>query len=682
MADPVNGLLAARMDPERRRRIGNALLAYQYDRETPQDAPVTERAGLFPLGTYANGQTGIAWPGIVATPVEKMAQVLRGEITPGTPEFNEAGFDIAGAAMVGGLAAARPRGSLGMSGRPTIAEEVTRGTAAPSDRLPVGSSAPNPPPSLPMGAGQPVPVLSRPPHLQGPAPHTTIADDLLPSASFAPWTVEGYNVAAGDIGPLRTMLQQQFVNGFVPSGWYVHGRANRGNLDTGNVIQATERPDVASQYAGRSGGSIWALREADNAKVADFTSDTTQDALRTSAKALQDYRGGVLPFAADLQGTSGREMSQEVRSSFAPPRIVNSAGAFDNPDWTQWLYDRTGAEFVKTPDGAVAMSPENVQAVRLFANARPGAALGAGLSGASERQGIRAYHGSPHDFDRFDMSKIGTGEGAQAYGHGLYFAEKEGVARKYRDDLSVQTINGAEPNGRNPLHVAAQYIHGSGGNRAEAIAALEARAKTYHDWPEEKKISLDAIEAIKKDANRWFGKSSIPTIDGGKMYEVNIKANPDDFLDWDRPLSQQSEKVRGALETAGLMPWRATHVTGQQYGPMPKDDALAISGNGKRSMVPALDANGSQIFEFQTGAGRPVAKPEISQALRDAGVAGVRYLDQGSRNAGEGSRNYVVFDANLIEILRKYGLLGMLGAGGMAQELMKPSKPNIPDDAA
>ena len=41
------------------------------------------------------------------------------------------------------------------------------------------------------------------------------------------------------------------------------------------------------------------------------------------------------------------------------------------------------------------------------------------------KAGIRAYHGSPHDFDRFDMSKIGTGEGAQAYGHGLYFAENE-----------------------------------------------------------------------------------------------------------------------------------------------------------------------------------------------------------------------------------------------------------------
>jgi hypothetical protein len=43
--------------------------------------------------------------------------------------------------------------------------------------------------------------------------------------------------------------------------------------------------------------------------------------------------------------------------------------------------------------------------------------------------GITAYHGSPHKFSKFDMSKIGTGEGAQAYGHGLYFAENPNVAR-------------------------------------------------------------------------------------------------------------------------------------------------------------------------------------------------------------------------------------------------------------
>ena len=49
---------------------------------------------------------------------------------------------------------------------------------------------------------------------------------------------------------------------------------------------------------------------------------------------------------------------------------------------------------------------------------------------------IRAYHGSPHDFDKFSMDKIGSGEGNQTYGHGLYFAENEAVARSYRDALA------------------------------------------------------------------------------------------------------------------------------------------------------------------------------------------------------------------------------------------------------
>src|SRR3990167_5273654 len=66
----------------------------------------------------------------------------------------------------------------------------------------------------------------------------------------------------------------------------------------------------------------------------------------------------------------------------------------------------------------------------------------AGALGSAGGKGIRAYHGSPHDFDKFDMSRIGTGEGAQAYGHGLYFAENPRVAKQYRDDLAMNQFHG------------------------------------------------------------------------------------------------------------------------------------------------------------------------------------------------------------------------------------------------
>nr|DAN15445.1 MAG TPA: crystallin beta/gamma motif-containing protein [Caudoviricetes sp.] len=47
-----------------------------------------------------------------------------------------------------------------------------------------------------------------------------------------------------------------------------------------------------------------------------------------------------------------------------------------------------------------------------------------------------AWHGSPHDFDEFDLGAIGSGEGAQFYGWGLYFAKNKEMAKNYKEVLS------------------------------------------------------------------------------------------------------------------------------------------------------------------------------------------------------------------------------------------------------
>ena len=47
-----------------------------------------------------------------------------------------------------------------------------------------------------------------------------------------------------------------------------------------------------------------------------------------------------------------------------------------------------------------------------------------------------AWHGSPHDFDEFDLGAIGTGEGNQVHGWGLYFAKDKKVSKQYKDVLS------------------------------------------------------------------------------------------------------------------------------------------------------------------------------------------------------------------------------------------------------
>ena len=50
----------------------------------------------------------------------------------------------------------------------------------------------------------------------------------------------------------------------------------------------------------------------------------------------------------------------------------------------------------------------------------------------SDKPAIRAFHGSHQDFDKFSSDYIGTGEGAQAYGHGHYSAQSRDLGELYR----------------------------------------------------------------------------------------------------------------------------------------------------------------------------------------------------------------------------------------------------------
>ena len=138
----------------------------------------------------------------------------------------------------------------------------------------------------------------------------------------------------------------------------------------------------------------------------------------------------------------------------------------------------------------------------------------------------------------------------------------------------------------------------------------------------------------------------------GRMYEVNIKANPDDFLDWDKPLSQQSDKVKRAIESYASKDRRTDWGTWEDGQPV-------------SYYLPAANARAI----------------DMGYAMKDQGVAGISYLDQGSRAGGEGSRNLVVFDDKLVEILRKYGLLGMAGGAAAAEyggNSLMPSSPASP----
>ena len=237
-------------------------------------------------------------------------------------------------------------------------------------------------------------------------------------------------------------------------------------------------------------------------------------------------------------------------------------------------------------------------------------ALDAGMGWATTTP-IRAYHGSPHTFDRFDLSKIGTGEGAQAYGHGLYFAGNEGVARSYKASnasggRSIATLDGVPIVDMKNKTGVLDWLD-SYGSIANTRAALVGRKPD-----------------IVKELDELVASGRLKE---GSMYEVNLRTSPDRLLDWDKPLSQQPAGVRDAL---GKVPWADAYV---------KSDRLT----------------GGQIVP---------KTPEGAAQLRDAGIDGIQYLDAGSRAVGDGSRNYVIFDDKLIDILRRYGLFGLGMTGG------------------
>lgn len=224
------------------------------------------------------------------------------------------------------------------------------------------------------------------------------------------------------------------------------------------------------------------------------------------------------------------------------------------------------------------------------------------------QQEIIAYHGSPHSFDRFDVSKIGTGEGNQSFGRGLYFTETEAVARKYREDLALPTTPEND--------VAKAYLRQAGGDTEKAVALVEAFGK-------ETGQDLSAVAATLRDKS-------------GALYEVSLKANKDELLDWDTPMDQQPEAVRLAVAKAMNMP-------------LPKDGRAPTFEN-------EIDGSptGEQIYRL-IGDQAYLSPGKVSERLRDAGLPGIKYLDGGSRDAGDGTRNFVIFDDGRVAIRSRNG---------------------------
>ncbi|MCC6991769.1 MAG: 2'-5' RNA ligase family protein, partial [Acidobacteria bacterium] len=150
-----------------------------------------------------------------------------------------------------------------------------------------------------------------------------------------------------------------------------------------------------------------------------------------------------------------------------------------------------------------------------------------------------AWHGSPHVFDEFSLHKIGTGEGAQAYGWGLYFAGNKAVAQYYREQLAGG-LKGWQVTDEARRLFERDYPSGEA-----VIGKLHGiTAESMAGWVKSQlSLGADIRAGIKPDLLKAM-QASTP---GGRLYKVDIPEDGD-YLDWDKPLSEQSAKVRAMLE--------------------------------------------------------------------------------------------------------------------------------------
>jgi hypothetical protein len=341
--------------------------------------------------------------------------------------------------------------------------------------------------------------------------------------------------------------------------------------------------------------------------------------------------------------------------------------------------------------GAGANDPRSV-ALAAGANALRDPQLGSTVRNAAP---IRAYHSSPHDFDRFDFSKIGTGEGAQSYGHGGYFAENpkvSGQGGQYWNQFKSRFYY-------NPAETEAiSVLQNHNFNREAAIAELVDARRYDAGYIGGATNSFDRAkrEAIVAKNNEALALLQSGKIVGPRTYEVNIHARPEQFLDWDKPLSENPQ-LMDALQSAA-------------YGKNKTGADLRVSEHSTGQQIyNSMLSDPFRTMNVPRGYGN-LSKPErVSAALREAGIPGIRYLDQGSRNPlvgkdmetarrsvaryteelardpgnknkaemlkywqeevakGTPTSNYVMFPGTegLIEIAKKYGIPGMLGAGAL-----------------
>ena len=291
-----------------------------------------------------------------------------------------------------------------------------------------------------------------------------------------------------------------------------------------------------------------------------------------------------------------------------------------------------------------------------------------------------AWHGSPYRFDKFSTAAIGTGEGAQVYGWGLYFSGNKEVAEWYRKKLNVpeEYVNGEPLDTSKPEHLLALVLTQSIGNVDLAKDDLETMARPGGA----KSVALAASQALEllKSGARPAIEMKKPD---GQLYKVDI---PDDseMLDWDKAMEDQPKRVYEAvgitaeqiqrhkelegelnrLDLAGKLDTPEWNSVADELRKMNRAGFWMTGEDFYKTIEKDMSNAPGKFFKDRLDSLKYAGRPDraASLYLASIGIPGVRYLDGTSRSAGDGSHNYVIFEDHQVNIVET-----------LYQEDLKPS---------
>ena len=319
---------------------------------------------------------------------------------------------------------------------------------------------------------------------------------------------------------------------------------------------------------------------------------------------------------------------------------------------------------------------------------------------------ISAGHASPHKFERFNMDNIGTGEGAQVYGHGLYFAENPRVVDEYFENFNAPVLRFKERNVDTPytadlrdrfkdvyeglidddltqqwklnvLDIASE----AGLNADEVADKLDVLIKNVFEGSETvrdfsfmkwDKLGIDpnevydlannqllldnvlggisqaktmddlqyVVESYSPDEMRLYKNLVEPELaeirDSASRYDVNLNVDPDELLDWDRPLTEQPRALN-AIKQLYLDDMKRIDANSPDGEPKLSELYTSVDDVSMHDLGLFDRSKGSQAYNTIASSNMGRGAEQLSRKLKERGIKGIKYFDGFSRLSSNGT---------------------------------------------